>query len=225
MRICIEGNMGVGKSTLCSYLLGGSIHFAPEPKFGGFGSGFSIEIKYLLERYRLWREISNVHTGESLLNEYVLYDRSCWSSEVFWRVGTFLEDLSIDESKLIHEIWDTLRPNCSPPDCIVYLDAPVTTSLERVRLRGLDDAEVDIAYLARMKSEYEMWLMHQELTYKTPILRYDVSQDMTISEQQQFSQRVFRDLGKLFPDIQDSATPLPEFKYDFSTTLGGESLG
>lgn len=198
MRICLEGLMGVGKSSLCFNL---PYVFAPEPDFGGFGSGFVVEVKYLMERHRLWRGISEAELNLSLRpkSEKILYDRSCWSSEVFWRVGTFFGDISVDESKLLHQIWDTLRPKIPTPDCIIYLDAPIHVAVDRIKKRGSHDADVDVGYLARMKSEYELWLMHQELEYKTPILRYDVGLDMTEDEQKQFARSVLSDIKQIPP--------------------------
>ena len=127
MRVCIEGLMGSGKSTFCEYVG----DYVPEPVLGGTGIGFIRELRYLLARKRNWRSF-----GSSGGDTYYYYDRSLWSSGVFWLPEYSYGHLSYDELDLLHSTKEAILRDADLPDVVVWFRASVLTCARRLGERG-----------------------------------------------------------------------------------------
>ena len=166
MRICIEGLMGSGKSTFCEYL--GT--YIREPALGGFGNGFIGELNYLLARKRSWRE----HSSKAGLH---YFDRSVWSSEVFWLPEYSYNHLSYDELQLLFTTRDALLRDADLPDLVVWLRASVLTCSRRLSVRGDFDSDTDIEYLCRLESSY-VDLMDRLKSMGVQIMEISMDEDL-----------------------------------------------
>ena len=184
MRICIEGLMGSGKSTFCEYL--GT--YIREPILGGFGNGFIGELNYLLARKRSWRE----HSSSKLFH---YYDRSVWSSEVFWLPEYSYNHLSYDELQLLFTTRDALLRDADLPDLVVWLRASVLTCSRRLSVRGDFDSDTDIEYLCRLESSY-VDLMDRLKAEGVEIMEINMDEDLYGEAREELYSQIVRDIYK-----------------------------
>jgi deoxyadenosine/deoxycytidine kinase len=64
-------------------------------------------------------------------------------------------NLSDDEFVLYEKVYAHLKPQTPTPDLVVYLQAPVSTLIERVHRRGVDfERTIPADYLARLADAY-----------------------------------------------------------------------
>lgn len=181
MRISVDGLMGVGKSSLCQYLsqYGAMI---PEPRLGGFGIGFRSELEYLLARNRVWRDNADADIN--------FYDRSVYTSSVFWLPEYCYENLSYDELRLLMTTKNALLSDAPLPDLVIWLRASVLTCSRRISERADFDEDTDIGYLCRLEAAYidEIeYLRSQGVT----ILTIDCEQDVYGLERQTFYENIY----------------------------------
>ena len=174
--------MGSGKSTFCEYL--GT--YIREPALGGFGNGFIGELNYLLARKRSWRE----HSSGAGLH---YFDRSVWSSEVFWLPEFSYDHLSYDELQLLFTTRDALLRDAGLPDLVVWLRASVLTCSRRLSVRGDFDSDTDIEYLCRLESSY-VDLMDRLKTQGVQILEVNMDEDLYGANRDDFYDKILADI-------------------------------
>jgi deoxyadenosine/deoxycytidine kinase len=161
MRICIEGNIGAGKSTVFESLCTAFPEYQcfPEPlsSWGNYVDLFYADPKTwaLPFSLKVLVEFSKIqHTEKSVVQIVERSPLACRS--VF---TSMLKDDGIinaqqwDLFKQVHDIlgW--------APDGIVYVKTPPDTCLERVRQRARAcEAGVDIVYLKRLEHQYNKLL-------------------------------------------------------------------
>src|SRR5215467_9827528 len=77
-------------------------------------------------------------------------------------------NLSDDEYALYEKVYAHLKPQTPTPDLVIYLQAPVTTLIERVHRRGVDfERAIPADYLARLADAYTRYFYRYE---DTPLL-------------------------------------------------------
>lgn len=164
--ICIEGNIGVGKSWLTNELgsqLEAKVMFEPVDenpylvKYYADPKRYALEMQFWLmsRRFEL-HEAAIKHiwtTGQS-----VIMDRSIYGDAVFakknWLDGN-IDDLGY-ESYLKHR--DVMNRYLMAPHVTLHLDASPLTCYDRIRLRSRDcESAIPIAYLQGLHD------LHREL--------------------------------------------------------------
>ena len=153
IRICVEGIMGVGKSSLVKGLqCAENFNVFDEAIMfeGEVDNGFLTQIKFLKSRYKQWRD--------SLPGMINVYDRSVWSDSVFARVGFSYGDLSCSEFDLYLEARRIFLESSPLPDVIFFLDIETEQAMSRVKARGNIDQDVNYGFLLRQKVAYELFL-------------------------------------------------------------------
>ncbi len=143
--IVVEGPMGVGKSSLARRL---AEQFDADMLFE------QPEENPFLERFYRSREKYALPTQLHFLFQRcqqmkTLQQRDLFHSSV---VGDFLLEkdrlfaqvnLDVDELHLYDQIYKHMSPELPRPDLVIYLQAPVSVLMQRIRRRGVD-AEQDI---------------------------------------------------------------------------------
>jgi len=143
--IVVEGPMGVGKSSLARRL---AKQFNADKLFE------QPEENPFLERFYRSREKYALPTQLHFLFQRcqqmkTLQQRDLFHSSV---VGDFLLEkdrlfaqlnLDADELHLYDQIYQQMSPELPRPDLVIYLQAPVSVLMQRIRRRGID-AEQDI---------------------------------------------------------------------------------
>ena len=168
MRVCIEGLLGVGKSTLIGDMVSLGYGSCYERVIGGIG--FQRQLGFLLERYRHWVDLPP--SGAP-----VLYDRSIWSDKVFANVSYLFGEFDMDEARLYREVRAALLEGCDLPDLVIWLDAPLFTCTERIEKRGTDDEMGNISHLNMLRTCYQDMLddMKKE---GVRVIKIDASKDL-----------------------------------------------
>ncbi|MEO6190010.1 MAG: deoxynucleoside kinase [Saprospiraceae bacterium] len=156
--ICIEGNIGAGKTTLsqmlasefkCNLILE---QFAENPFLEFFYKdpvryGLTVELSFLTERHK---QLQSSLLKKDLFNDFSLADYSMIKSLLFAR-----KNLTDEEFKLFQNIFNLLATHIPKPDLILYMHRPV----ERVKKHIIERArsyELDIQndYLESIQNAY-----------------------------------------------------------------------
>ena len=177
MYVSIEGNIGVGKTTLIEKLM-------KAPEFQGYSmllEPIDVWQTWLHEMYRdpkRWSFFFNLKVLLTLSSwrprqedKRAICERSPLACKhVFSRVQHRRRELSDNELELLDEAHAALGWE---PDVVVYLRATPDECLERMRKRGRpSEAGVGRDYLAEVHDEYEKLLMDsRESSYRVIVVQ------------------------------------------------------
>ena len=158
--VVVEGPIGAGKTSLARalahYLGADALLEAPEE------NPFLARFYEDMPRFALATQLN-------FLFQRVDQVRGLTQLDMFRRptVADFLLDkdplfahlnLSDDEFALYNKVYAHLRPQTPSPDLVIYLQAPVTTLIERVHKRGIHyERTIPEHYLARLADAYSRY--------------------------------------------------------------------
>lgn len=157
MFIAVEGVIGVGKTTLTKLLssrMGAeSLHEVVEenpflPLFyqDPLQYGFKVQVFFLLSRYKQLLPLSQPSLFRGTVSDY-LFDKDAIFAAM---------NLEGDEWNLYNDLYSSLAPKIPIPDLTIYLRAPLSVILERIRRRGREfEKQIDPNYLSRLSEYYE----------------------------------------------------------------------
>ncbi len=168
--ICIEGNIGSGKTTFCEM-----IHeemscelileaFNENPFLPYFYQdkdryAFSVELFFMTERYKqLQRQLLN----RGLFSDFVISDYSFIKSLLFAR-----NNLMDEEYRLFQKLWDTLNASFPKPDILVYFHRDVDILMRYIAKRGRE-------YEKLIQPDYLLQIQYTYFEYFKNILSYPV---------------------------------------------------
>ncbi len=162
--ITIAGNIGVGKSTLVEMLCA---RLGWEPFFEGV-----VDNPYLADFYKdmpAWAFQSQIfflarrlHDLRRLMDfpRTVVQDRSVYEDAEIFAKNLYRQGyISERDWKTYRELYEVLTELLPPPDLVLYLNASVSTLLQRIAQRGRE-YEKNIApdYLANLNVLYDEWI-------------------------------------------------------------------
>ncbi len=173
--IVIEGNIGVGKTTLASMLakdLDARLvleKFEENPFLPKFykdpkANAFPLELFFMAERYHQLKK----QKEQDLFMPVTIADYFFMKSKLFAH-----NNLQKDEKQLFNSLFEIMFSSLPNPDLLVYLYAGVDRLQENIRLRGRS-FELDITneYLENIQERYLDYLRKQK---HFPVLLLDVS--------------------------------------------------
>jgi len=156
--ICIEGNIGAGKTTLAQMLadeLSGRLvleSFEDNPFLPIFYKdparfAFPVELHFLMERHKqLKQEFSNLN----LFSSIAIADYCPHKSLIF--ANQTLED---SEYRLFKSLYQELMSSCAQPDIIFYINRPKEWLIASIQKRGRTyELEIELEYLNKVQSSY-----------------------------------------------------------------------
>lgn len=187
--ICIEGNIGSGKTSLCQMIAREYDcklileQFAENPFLPYFYKdperyAFPVELFFMTERHK--------QLQGSLMNRDLFLDMTI-SDYFFPKTLLFArKTLGEEEYRLfqqLHQILDASFPN---PDFLVYLHRPLPVLLEHIKERGRPyEQEIEAKYLQEIQDSYfEFFMGYTEY----PILIIDLNERDFISDEQVYKE-------------------------------------
>lgn len=171
MRVCVEGNIGSGKSTalglLPDLLPGVPIFREPVEEWGDlFRRYYEDPVAWALP-FSL-KVLLGHQAALKATDPLVVVERSPMSGRhVFGQ-------LLFNDGKLSREEWDLFKEYCDvlgwTPDAVVYLHTPPDECSRRIEARGRpEERGVDLHYLKRLEFQHEVMLRYGDL----PVVRLD----------------------------------------------------
>lgn len=156
--ICIEGNIGSGKSSFCQRMSEEyqvelvMEQFSDNPFLPSFYENPSryalpVELFFMTERYNQLSEYLNMgHLFSPLILSDYFFDKT----RLFARHN--LNDL---EYRLFLQIFDTLSPHLRRPDIVLYIHRPVDQLQEHIAGRGRSfEQQIPAHYLRSIQDRY-----------------------------------------------------------------------
>ncbi len=183
--VVISGNIAVGKTTL-SQRLAVALQWKPymedftgNPYLADFYDdmaawSFHSQIFFLARRLQHHHAITH-YPG------HVLQDRSVYEDAEIFAHNLYLRGLiSARDYDCYRALYDGVSGFLPPPSLVIYLQAPVSLLIERIKQRGRDyEQMISAQYLDDLNQLYEDWIGRWSAS---PLLRlkmqdYDILQD------------------------------------------------
>lgn len=165
--ITIEGNIGVGKTTL-AHLLSKRLNarlvleqFADNPFLAKFyenpqQNAFPLELFFMAERYKQLKDL--VHTKD-------LFQSVTVSDYLFTKCLLFAKINLPDEEFLLYQrLFEIIHQQLIQPDILIYLHAPVNHLQKNIRRRGRTyEQAIPDEYLFNIQSTYTNYIKQHNI--------------------------------------------------------------
>ncbi len=165
--ITVEGNIGVGKTTL-THLLAKHFNarlileeFADNPFLPKFYEkpdqyAFPLELFFMAERYKQLKEM--VHTKD-------LFQSVTISDYLFTKCLLFAKvNLPEEEFRLYQKLFDIIHQQLTFPDILIYLHAPVQKLQANIKKRNRSyEQHIPDEYLFNIQETYTSYIKHHNI--------------------------------------------------------------
>jgi deoxyadenosine/deoxycytidine kinase len=165
--IAIEGNIGAGKTTL-AHLLSKHLNarlileeFADNPFLPQFYENpqqyaFPLELFFMAERYKQLKDL--IHTKDLFQNISV-------ADYLFTKCLLFAKvNLTDEEFRLYHKLFDIIRQPLIQPDLVIYLHVPVQKLQKNIRKRNRPyELAIPDEYLFNIQETYTHYIKQHNL--------------------------------------------------------------
>jgi deoxyguanosine kinase len=160
--ICIEGNIGAGKTSLATRLAedyNGKLileQFEDNPFLPKFYKdqekyAFPLELSFLASRYQ---QVKDQLAVLDLFHSFIVSDYFINKSLIFAR-----KTLQDDEFKLFNRLFNIIISTVPRPDLLVFLYVDVSRLQQNIRYRGRDyEQSIEDSYLEKIQSGYMEYL-------------------------------------------------------------------
>lgn len=155
--------MGAGKSTLVSML---AKHYKWQPVYESVDTNpyladfysemsrwsFNLQLYFLIERFKQHRTI--LQSAVSSVQDRTIYE----DAEIFARNLSEMGAMSRRDFDIYNSLYSEFTTLLTPPDLVVYLQAPVEKLVGHIQKRGRTyEAKVQLDYLERLEKSYDRW--------------------------------------------------------------------
>jgi deoxyadenosine/deoxycytidine kinase len=168
--IAIAGNIGAGKTELTNFLCKkyGLLPFLEPNEANPYLADFYADMKtwafrsqifFLTHKFRLHLELEK--ETRTVLQDRTLYE----DAEIFAKNLHRQRFIDRRDFKTYWELYESISESLSPPDLMIYLQCPVKTLRQRIKLRGRAmEQDIPTDYLKRLNSLYEDWFKNYKLS-------------------------------------------------------------
>jgi len=155
--ICIEGVIGVGKTSLSKKLIerySGKLiqeEFEINPFLEKFYKerekyAFQAQMFFLVNRFKQLQFLNQ----EEIFNNYIISDYAFEKDRIFATVNLSLSELSIYEN-----LYNNLRRELRQPDLVIYLQAGIEKLMYNIKKRGRKmEKNITVEYLQELSNAY-----------------------------------------------------------------------
>jgi len=163
-HVAIAGNIGAGKTTLCTQLgkhFNWDVHYEStenNPYLSDFYLdmrrwSFNLQIYFLNNRYQ---QILKILQGDTT----VVQDRTIYEDAYIFAPN--LHDMGLMSTRDFQNYFDlfkTMSSQIQPPDLLIYLRANIPTLVAHIQARGREyEGNMSLDYLKRLNERYEAWI-------------------------------------------------------------------
>jgi deoxyadenosine/deoxycytidine kinase len=160
--IAIEGNIGVGKSTLANLL---AQHYNARTILEEFADNtflpkfyrekeryaFPLELSFLADRYK---QMKRVLLQQELFHENIISDYTFVKSKLFARIN-----LPPDEYDLFQNLYEIAEASLPKPDLLIYLHSPIERLQHNIKNRAREyEQGISDSYLEDVAEIYQEYL-------------------------------------------------------------------
>jgi len=187
--ICIEGNIGSGKTSLCELLARQHPvqlileEFDDNPFLPFFYQNperfaFTVELFFMAERHK---QLSQVTFQKDLFYEFTLADYSFWKTLIFAR-----KNLDEKEYRLFQRLFNVLNSTSPNPDLLIYLHRTPEKLLRNIHVREREyELNITANYLKTIQDSY-FEFFYSQTSY--PIVIVDIEDMDFISNPSHFKE-------------------------------------
>ncbi len=162
--IAVAGNIGVGKSSLVTYL---TSHYKFQPFYEPYAENpyladfyqdmkswsFHSQMWFLAHKYRLHRELER--TNGILVQDRTIYE----DAEIFATHLHRSKNMNDRDFATYSELYRAMRGSLRPPDLLIYLRCSVKAMRSRIKKRGRpSEMDIPVPYLRSLNGLYEEWI-------------------------------------------------------------------
>lgn len=162
--VIVAGNIGTGKTSLTERIgsrMGWQTAFesvTDNPYLSDFYAdmrawSFHLQVFFLGHRAAQYLEYVN-------MPQSAILDRSIYEDAlIFARALHHMHNLNERDYLSYRRVFDLVVANLPPPDLLIYLKAPVSVLVERIRQRGRAiESGITAEYLSLLESFYDDWM-------------------------------------------------------------------
>ncbi len=167
--ILVAGNIGSGKTSLTERIgarLGWRTAFesvADNPYLAEFYADmrqWSFHLQVFFLGHRAKQHLALAHSPESTIADRSIYE----DAFIFARALHHMGNLNERDYQSYRAVFDLVMAGLPHPDLLLYLRAPVTVLLERIRKRGRGmESGISKEYLSLLDTFYEEWIQTFDL--------------------------------------------------------------
>lgn len=177
--IAVAGNIGVGKTTLTTWL---TQTYDMKPVFEPFENNpylddfyadmktwaFHSQVWFLAHKFRLHCELED--TAGLLVQDRTIYE----DAEIF---ATYLKNsrrMHKRDYETYWEMYEAMKHRLRPPDLVIYLQCSVRAIRRRIKQRGrASEQDIPASYLRKLNKLYEGWMDDWDAS---PVLVWDTEE-------------------------------------------------
>jgi deoxyguanosine kinase len=175
--ICIEGNIGSGKTSLCEILARQYPvqlileEFDDNPFLPFFYQNperfaFTVELFFMAERHK---QLSQITLQKDLFYDFTLADYSFWKTLIFAR-----KNLDEKEYRLFQRLFNVLNSTSPNPDLLIYLHRTPEKLLSNIHQREREyEQNITVNYLKTIQDSY-FEFFYSQTSY--PIVIVDIEE-------------------------------------------------
>ena len=172
--ICIDGVVGVGKSTLMDILTKeGFVPFAEPvvdnpilPKFYEDRKRYAFQLQIFFLNHRF------DHIKKAMKIENAILDRSIYGDLIFAKMLKDNGEMSEDEFNIYKHLLCNMLDHLQPPKLMIYLESSVDEAMRKINKRGREcELTTEREYWETLNKEYQNYFNEYNLS---PVLRINV---------------------------------------------------
>ena len=167
--IAIEGNIGVGKTTLAKFL---AYHFNGSLLLEEFAENKFLKLFYQTKDYAFHSEMQFLLDRSLQMNTFFEQDHSIVFSDFHIEKSLVFSNMNLSKSNycMVENIHKSLFKNFPTPDMLIFLDSDIEQIFKNIKSRNRDfEKDLGTEYLENLIKNYNFWLNK----LKIPIIKID----------------------------------------------------